>query len=321
MTTIKEALAEGATRLGDRDPQNKRRAARVLLAHSLNATQEHILSRPGDPITETQYAAFLELISRRVHGEPLQHITGHQEFYGLDFIVNAEVLIPRPETEFLVEQVLKLGTFPRLGSEEESRLLPEPEPGPDRQVPSPLIDDRLIVDVGTGSGCIAIALAVSLPSAAIIAIDISSPALDVARRNAERHGVTDRIQFLHGDLLGPLQQGRFEGSVDIIASNPPYVSTSRPDLVQREVRDFEPAIALYGGPDGLSFYRRLLVEAARFLKPDGHLVCEIGYSQLDDVLRLADAAGWDFANLAEDLQGIPRTLTVRRKEAYGYRAD
>lgn len=313
MTTIKEALAEGASQLGDREPES-RRAARILLAHTLSVTQEHILSRPGDAITETQYAAFLELISRRVHGEPLQHITGHREFYGLDFIVNADVLIPRPETEFLVEQVLKLATFPGLGSEGQSRVLPEPDPT--RQGPS-----RLIVDVGTGSGCIAIALAVNLPSAAIVAIDISSPALDVARRNAERHGVTDRIQFLHGDLLGPLQQGRFEGSVDIIASNPPYVSTSRPDLVQREVKDFEPAIALYGGPDGLSFYRRLLVDAPRFLKPDGHLVCEIGYSQLDDVRRVADAAGWDFVNLAEDLQGIPRTLTVRRKEAYGYRAE
>jgi release factor glutamine methyltransferase len=311
VTTIKGALAEGASKLGDRDPEN-RRAARILLAHTLSATQEHILSRPGDPITETQYAAFIELISRRAHGEPLQHITGHQEFYGLDFIVNADVLIPRPETEFLVEEVLKLGTLPGLGSEEQARLLPEPEPEPEpdpgRQSPGPLI-----VDVGTGSGCIAIALAVSLPSAAIVAIDISSPALDVARRNAEQHGVMDRIQFLLGDLLGPLQQGRFEGRVDIIASNPPYVSTSRPDLVQKEVKDFEPAIALYGGPDGLSFYRRLLVDAPRFLKPDGYLVCEIGYTQVDEVRRVADAAGWDFVNLAEDLQGIPRTLTVRRK--------
>src|SRR5215467_2685188 len=120
---------------------------------------------------------------------------------------------------------------------------------------------------------------------------------------------------------GPTSTRKVRGKRRHNCEQSPYVSTSRPDLVQREVRDFEPAIALYGGPDGLSFYRRLLVDAARFLKPDGHLVCEIGYSQLDDVLRLADAAGWDFANLAEDLQGIPRTLTVRRKEAYGYRAD
>jgi len=313
VTTTKEALVEGASKLGDRDPQNNRRAARVLLAHTLSATQEYVLSRADETISEDQYAAFLDLISRRALGEPLQHITGHQEFYGLDFIVSPDVLIPRPETEFLVEQVLKLGTLPGPWSQEQARFLLERDP--DRQPlnnqvhqPSPLI-----VDVGTGSGCIAIALAVRLPSAAIVAIDISSPALDVARQNAERHGVADRIQFLPGDLMAPLQQGSFEGRVDIIASNPPYVSTSRPDLVERDVRDFEPAIALYGGPDGLSFYKRLLADAARYLKSDGYLVCEIGYGQLDDIRSIADATGWDFANLVEDLQGIPRTLTMRRK--------
>ena len=306
-------MAEGASSLRDRDPQNNRRAARVLLAHTLSATQEYILSRAGETISEDQYAAFLDLISRRALGEPLQHITGHQEFYGLDFIVSADVLIPRPETEFLVEQVLKLGTLPGPWPQEQAPLLPEHDPDSQPQTQKVHQPSPLIVDVGTGSGCIAIALALSLPSAAIIAIDISSPALDVARQNAERHGVTDRIQFLAGDLMGPLQQGSFEGRVDIIASNPPYVSTSRPDLVEKDVRDFEPAIALYGGPDGLSFYRRLLDDAPRYLKSDGYLVCEIGYGQLDDVRSIADATGWDFVNLVEDLQGIPRTLTMRRR--------
>jgi len=312
VTTTKEALAEGAIRLGDRDPEN-RRAARILLAHTLGATHEQILSRPDEAITENQYTVFLELISRRAHGEPLQHVTGHQEFYGLDFIVNADVLIPRPETEFLVEQVLNLATSSGPRSDEDTPPLPPPDPARQGLAKPAHQRSPRIVDLGTGSGCIAIALAVSLPSAEMIATDISRPALEVARRNAERHGATDRIQFLLGDLLGPLEQGGFEGGVDIIACNPPYVSTSQPDLVQRVVKDFEPAIALYGGPDGLSFYKRLLADAARFVKPDGYVVCEIGYSQLDDVRRIADACGWDFVNLVEDLQGIPRTITVRRK--------
>jgi release factor glutamine methyltransferase len=282
-----------------------------LLAHNLSVTHEHILSRPDEAITETEYNAFLDLISRRAGGEPLQHITGHQEFYGLDFIVSADVLIPRPETEFLVEQVLKLSSS--LRPTEEGLLLPRPDPEPQEMAGAALRRAPLIVDLGTGSGCIAIALAVSLPGARIIAIDISPPALEVARRNAERHGVTGRIQFLLGDLFSPFPQDQFEGCVDIVACNPPYVSASRPDLVQDDVKAFEPGAALYGGPDGLSFYRRLLFGAPRYLKPDGYLVCELGYGQLDDVRAIADATGWDLVNLVEDLQGIPRTLTLRRK--------
>jgi release factor glutamine methyltransferase len=295
VTTINEAFAEGARRLRDRDPEN-RRAARLLLAHTLGLTQELILSRPDQPVPESQYAAYLELISRRASGEPLHQITGHREFYGLDFLVSSDVLIPRPETEFLVEQVIKLGTdYNRPQSA-----------NPAHQ------GDPLIVDVGTGSGCIAIALAVNLPSAALIATDISQPALAMARKNAELHGVADRIQFVLGDLLSPLQQGRFDGRVDIIASNPPYVSASQSELLQEDVRDFEPAIALYGGPDGLSFYRRLLVDALRYLKPGGYLVCEIGFGQLDEVRAIVDATGWEFLNFVRDLQGIPRTLVLKR---------
>jgi release factor glutamine methyltransferase len=213
----------------------------------------------------------------------LQHITGRQEFYGLDFTVNRDVLIPRPETEFLVEQVIRL-----------SRGLSAP----------------LIVDVGTGSGCIAIALAVNIPDARIVATDISPAAIEAARANARRHKVEERIEFLAGDLLAPLA-GR-EDAIDIIASNPPYVPLSRPDMVQREVRDWEPEVALFGGEEGIDFYRRLLNEGFPFVKAEGWLVCEIGYSQLETIRDMIDPEAWNLVEVTDDLQGIPRTLTIRR---------
>jgi len=147
----------------------------------------------------------------------------------------------------------------------------------------------------------------------IIATDISQPALELARQNAAIHGVADRVTFLAGDLLSTLEQYGLEGRVDFIASNPPYVPSDQPDLVQRDVRDFEPAAALYGGPGGLAFYRRLLVEALGYLRPAGYMVFELGYSQLDSVRAMIDESRWELLDLVEDLQGIPRTLTVKKR--------
>jgi release factor glutamine methyltransferase len=312
VTTIKEALAEGARKLYDADPQNNRRTARVLLARVVGCEQERLLARPEDLITALQYAEYLDAISRRARGEPLQHITGHQEFYGLDFLVSPDVLIPRPETEFLVEQILRLaaspGAQPVREGVTEGQYADHGQPGTPRHQPG-----QLILDVGTGSGCIAIALAIHLPMARIIATDISQTALAVARKNADTHGVAARIQFLLGDLFCPVQHYHLDESIDFIACNPPYVPSGRPDLVQRDVRDFEPAMALYGGPDGLSFYRRLLVEAPGYLRPRGFLVCEIGYSQLESIRAMVDLNLWEFVEAARDLQGIPRTLTLAKR--------
>src|SRR5262249_17257668 len=172
-------------------------------------------------LPEDLLSNFQTMIGRRAAGEPLQYITGHQEFYGLDFLVTRDVLIPRPETEFLVERIIRLA--------EESR----------EQSP-------LIVDVGTGSGCVAVSVAVHVPRARVIASDVSAEALGVARDNADRNGVGERIQFLTGDLLAPLVG--LKGAVDILASNPPYVDEGKPELIQREVRDWEPRQALFGGP-------------------------------------------------------------------------
>ena len=214
--------------------------------------------------------------------------TGHQEFYGLDFIVTPDVLIPRPETEFLVERVIKLAR--------------------DLTVEAPVI-----ADIGTGSGCIAIAVAVNLPRARVVATDVSSAALDIARRNAARHSVRGRIEFLAGDLLKPLAAAGLREAVDILASNPPYVAEETSDLLQREVREWEPNEALFGGLDGLDFYRRLLVDAVEFTKPRDCLVLEIGHSQLDPIAQVIDNSPWGLAHVTRDLQGIPRTITLRKQ--------
>lgn len=236
----------------------------------------------------------MRLIERRAAGEPLQYITGHQEFYGLDFRVTPDVLIPRPETEFLVERIIKLM---------------------DESMPAPLI-----VDVGTGSGCIAVTLAVNVPQARLIATDLSAAALEVARTNAERHGVNDRIEFLKGDLLEPLETYHLENSVDVLASNPPYVSEGHAGLIQREVRDWEPRAALFGGVEGLDFYRRLLVEGLTLVKPGGYMIFEIGYNQLDAITEIVAALEWELVDVVNDLQGIPRTVTLRRPGTAGIRA-
>ena len=231
------------------------------------------------------------MITRRAAGEPLQYITGHQEFYGIDFLVTSDVLIPRPETELLVECVINLArdSSPRPG-----------DGGP------------LILDIGTGSGCIAIALASHVERARVIATDVSGAALAVASKNAARHGVAARIEFLEGDLLAPLADRGLEGAVDFLASNPPYVPARDSHLLQREL-DWEPREALFGGPEGVDFYRRLLHDAPRYVKPGGYFVCEIGYTQLDAIQEMIDADAWGEAVIKDDLQGIPRTLAIKKR--------
>ncbi|HEU4391320.1 MAG TPA: peptide chain release factor N(5)-glutamine methyltransferase, partial [Blastocatellia bacterium] len=251
----------------------------------LGCDQARLVAHNRDEIAAEDRDRYLAAIRRRALGEPLQYIVGRREFYGLDFMVTPDVLIPRPETEFLVEEVIATATIN----------------WPD----CPLV----IADIGTGSGCIAVSVATRIPRALLIATDVSPAALAVARSNATRHGVESRIEFLEGDLLAPLD-GR--SSVDIIVSNPPYVPDRSLAALQREVRDYEPHVALSGGPDGLGFYRRLLSEAGERLNTPRFLLLEIGFSQLDDVARLGQDASWDLANVTRDLQGIPRALTFQR---------
>ena len=285
--TIDQAIQEGAGRLLNRQVDEHRRTAALLLGHILGLDRAQLFIRSNEQLNESSYCQYFSLIDRRASGEPLQYITGHQEFFGLDFLVTPDVLIPRPETELLVERVIALAS--------------------DSQSATPLI-----VDIGTGSGCIAIATAAHVPSAAIIAIDISPASLVVARKNAELHSLQDRIEFIEGDLFAPLLNRGLEGAIDFVASNPPYVAEVNTDSLQREVRDWEPPAALYGGEAGLCFYDRLLAQSRSFVGAGGYLVCEIGYGQLDAVSHMIDHEAWELVDIRADLQGIPRTLTIRR---------
>jgi release factor glutamine methyltransferase len=221
------------------------------------------------------------LVSRRLTGEPIQYIAGEAEFYRMPFFVDRNVLIPRPETEHLVEKVVAL---------------------------APLFHEARILDVGTGSGAIAVSLAHEWPDALVAATEISDAALKLARRNAERLGFADRVRFLNGDLLAPVAGEQF----DIVVSNPPYVPERDRSALSAEVRDFEPAQALFAGEDGLEVYRRLIPAAFSVLVPGGYIALEIGFGQSDAVRSLLAESGFAQIEFANDLQGIPRVATARR---------
>ncbi len=242
--------------------------AEVLLAHSLGLNRAGLYARLHTLLSPSQMAAFQQLIHRRLQHEPVQYITGVQEFWSLEFAVDSRVLIPRPETELVVETALRLiSQIPSLKSQ-----VPSLKP----QASSPQSPIR-ILDIGTGSGCIAIALATELPAAEIWAVDISAGALAVAEANAYRHNVHHRIRFLHGSVFAPLADQ--PQGFDVIVSNPPYIARDDLLTLQPEVRDWEPRHALDGGNDGLDFYRQLLNEAPGYLTANGWLVLEIGDGQ------------------------------------------
>jgi len=277
------ALREAAAVLSAGGVAEARREARTLLAHATGRDAAYLITHADAPLEPAQLALFRSFVARRAVGEPTQYIRGRQEFYGLDFEVTPDVLIPRPETELLVETALELLKGAR----------------------SPLV-----CDVGTGSGCVAVSLLSERRDARAVALDISPAALRVAERNAERNGVSGRFRFLVSDCFDALGDEE-TATFDLIASNPPYVAEDEMETLQREVRDYEPRGALTPGGDGLSVIRRLLDEAPRFLKPGGHLVIEIGYGQHERVASLVDPRVWTPLGIRPDLQGIPRTVALR----------
>lgn len=280
--TLEEWLRKGEAHLRHGPhPDRARRDAEMLLLHIIRRERAALLARWKEKLDEVEAARYVEMVVRRMTGEPIQYILGEQEFYGLPFLVTKDVLIPRPETEHLVEKVLALaGAFPA----------------------------PRIVDVGTGSGAIAVTLACRLPNAIVTAIDLSAPALAVARQNAERNRVADRIRFLRGDLLAPVAGETFE----IIASNPPYVPHGDREAMAVEVREFEPPLALFAGEDGLEAYRRLVPAAFSLLGPGGHLALEIGFGQQQAVTALLVNACYHRIEFLPDLQGIPRVACAQR---------
>jgi len=247
----------------------------ILLAHVLNISRAALLAHPERALTASQLTTYQTLVHRRAANHPLPYLTGRVEFYGLEFEITPDVLIPRPETETLVD--LALARSP--GS---------------------------VVDVGTGSGCVAVALAANLPEATVCAIEISPAALAVARRNVERHGVTDRVQLMVGDVFNPRPSPS-----DLIVSNPPYVRTGDCALLPASVRNHEPRLALDGGPDGLAIVRQLLAQAPAVLRPGGGILIEIGADQGDAASRLAHTYFPEAtARVHPDLAGRDRVLEM-----------
>ena len=285
---IRDALHEAAARLRAAAIADARPDARALLSHTLARDHAFLVAHSEEEIEPAALALYRERIARRAAGEPVQYITGRQEFYGLDFEVSPAVLIPRPETELLVEVALELV----------------------RETRAPVL-----CDVGTGSGCIPVTLLHEHRGARAFALDISADALAVAARNAARHGVGERLTLRLSDCFDALTPST--QPFTLITSNPPYIPARDVPQLQREVREHEPLIALTPegdeGGDGLSIIRRLIRESPPFLIPGGHLLLEIGYGQHEAVARLVDPQVWTTLDTRRDLQGIPRTVVLRRR--------
>jgi release factor glutamine methyltransferase len=298
ITTITQALAWATSRLRAAGA-TPRLDAELLLAHVLGWERARLLAERRQSLTAEQRAAFRELISRRAALEPVAYIVGHKEFYGLDFLVDRRVLVPRPETELLVELALARTKNQGLRTRHE-RYVARPQSWVD---PAGARSWFSVADIGTGSGCIAVALAVHLPAAQVLATDISADVLDVARSNVERHGVAARVRLVAGDLLAPLVE-----PVDLLVSNPPYTILG---AIDENVRRHEPHGALDGGPDGLDVYRRLLAQAPAKLRPGGAMLLEIGDTQAAAVVELARRhfPGAEI-HIHQDLAGLDRVVTI-----------
>lgn len=288
-----DALLNNGARLLAASSAEPRRDAQLLLLQLLRKDRAWLLSHPEFEVGVEQHSEYEAMLQRRALHEPMQYILGEQEFYGLRFAVRPGVLIPRPETEHLVEAVLRWSAAFSLGSERGPR----------------------IVDVGTGSGAIAVALACLLPQARLYAVDLSQSALQIAKENAEAHNVQDRICFVQSDLLAALRGEQ----VDCVVSNPPYVQSG--EELSLEVAEWEPSLALFAGPDGMDVYRRLIPHACKHLHPGGLLALEIGAGQQDAIAQLMQhQGGWDAPHFEQDLRGIARVaLTCKSKK--GMRAS
>lgn len=279
--SIGESLHEASQALQAAGVPEARREAGSLLSFVIGKDRTFLISHADDLLDMTELDRFRDVVARRAEGEPLQYITGVQDFYGREFRVTPDVLIPRPETELLVEAALEMIAG---------------------------VSGPSICDVGTGSGCIAVTLLCERTDARAVAVDVSEAALAIAVENARRHGVDERIDLKVSDCfhgLGPI-------TFDLVVSNPPYVASAALAGLQREVRDHEPLVALSPGTDGLSVIRRLLHDGSAFLKPHGHLIMEIGFDQGEKVHELIDPDLWRLVEIRPDLQCIPRIVVVQK---------
>jgi len=280
--SIAEVLKDASRMLEAAGVPEARRDAGSLLSFVLGKDRTFLISHAEDRVDDDSLDQFREFVERRAAGEPLQYITGVQDFYGREFRVTPDVLIPRPETELLVEAALEVTKS----------------------------DEPFICDVGTGSGCIAVTLLCEIPGARAVALDKSLAALEIAKLNATKQSVAGRAMFAVSDCFDGLISREYQ--FDLIVSNPPYVSEAALTGLQREVRDHEPLVALSPGPDGLSVIRRLFRDAPAYLKPKGHMLMEIGFDQGEAVRSVVDESVWSLLELRPDLQGIPRIVVLRK---------
>jgi release factor glutamine methyltransferase len=298
--SLRQLLGDAIAELSRAQVSSPALAAELLLMRAIGRDRAWIYAHPEHEVDDAVRQQYRSLIGRRASGIPTQHLTGHQEFWGLDFEVTPDVLIPRPETEHLIEVALQ-------------RLGVEPDAGSPRRH-----ECFRIADVGTGSGCIAIALAKELPAAQVLATDISAAALVVARRNAARHGIiTSRIDFAECNLMDDLLHESRTAShgarfLDLLVSNPPYIALREAATLPREVLEHEPAVALFGGEAGTELYAPLLAQASKLIKPGGIVVLELGHDSAANVMGLLRAPEWTNVTISNDLAGIQRVASAQR---------
>lgn len=287
-TTIKQLLIDATKKLKESSIDTPRLDAEVILAHQLGWQRIDLILKSDDKMDEKQQKIYYDKIEQRIQGKPVQYITEQQEFMGLTFRVTPDVLIPRPDTEILVEAAI-----------EESNFMKKP---------------FRILEIGTGSGAIALSLAYYIMESLVYTVDISADAIKVAKENARNLSLTKRIHFYLGDLFDPLGE-KLCGKVDLLVSNPPYISHNEIADLQKEVQNYEPILALDGGEDGLDFYRRLIQEGQRFLSPQGRMIFEVGYNQAQEVCRMLEEKGiFGEIVMKKDLAGIDRTIIARKNQ-------
>ncbi len=285
MWTIREILSWAEDYIAGYEVPDHKAEAEYLLSHLLNCKRPGLYLNHDKFLTINEFQILVDWLNRRAAREPSQYIIGEQEFWGLPFKVNRDVLIPRPETELIVEETIKAAATGHA---------------------------PLILDLCTGSGCIAVTLAKEIPGSRVFAVDISEKVLSVARENAERHSVAERITFLNGDIFEPLNGLNIKA--DIIVSNPPYISKKMMAGLEPEVKDYEPVTALYGGDDGLDFYRRIISDTPAYLTQGGHLILEMGYGQTEEIEKLIKQNNvFEQIDIKKDLAGIDRVIKAQRK--------
>ena len=290
--TIFNSLFWAETYLNKFKTPNAKIDAEYLLAHILKCKRQELYLNPEKQLTNQEINTFKGFIQKRSKREPIQYIIGEEEFRGLIFKVTRDVLIPRPETELLVEEAVKIIERQRAKGKRQKAI---------------------IIDLCTGSGCIAVSIAKEIDNCKVYATDISEKALSVARENAKRHSVEDRITFLQGSFFEPLNDQGLEGKIDILLSNPPYVSKKDMEKLQPEIKEYEPSLALYGGEDGLDSYRTIIPQALPYLKKGGYLILEIGFGQAEGIKELfARHSTYGKIEIIKDLSEIERVVKGRR---------